>query len=236
MKRNRSHRPRRRKVLTAGSHGGTELQSQVLCIDANFEPITQAGYLHRTSYLYPKLKNMGFNLVFCSASDDNRQNVASHAAASGIIYLTGEGHGADAQYDGQRFESVFKVAGYQPKEVQGRIVHFLSCYTAIKLGPDMVRNGCRAFFGYDFLFSFHPDFADVSLKCDSEIDLAFAEGLTAAEVFSRVQDLFTRTIADLRAIGGTTANCAAAMLETDLAHLVSPISGPDWGDQSAKLG
>jgi hypothetical protein len=35
-----------------------------------------------------------------------------------------------------------------------KIAHFLSCKTAVSLGPDMVSRGCSAFFGYDIDYSF----------------------------------------------------------------------------------
>jgi hypothetical protein len=213
-----------------------DCQWQALCIDAAFEPVTCAGYRHRITYLYPKLKTMGIALVFCSGPDDTRQKVAPRASVPTVTYLTGEGHGSRTSYEGQNFDPIFQVGGYLPAEVTGKIVHFLSCRTAFTLGQDMVAKGCRAFFGYDSDFSFHPDFADLSLKCDSEIDIAFAERLNAAQVYARVRALFVKTTADLRANGGYAANWSASALETALGHLVCPTSGgPKWGDETASL-
>jgi len=48
---------------------------------------------------------------------------------------------------------------------------------------------------------------------DSEIDLAFADGLTAAEVYARVKDPFLESTVDLRTIGGQVANRAAAQVD-----------------------
>jgi hypothetical protein len=224
---------RRRQIVSVPSEDN---HWQALCIDADFEPVTHAGYSHRFSYLYPKLKNMNIDLVFCSGPDDTRLNVASHAAVPTVAYVTGEGHGGPASYQGQDYGLIFAVGGYQASEVRGKIAHFLSCRTAIQLGQDMVAKGCRAFFGYDFDFSYHPDFADVSLTCDSEIDLGFADRMTAAQVYARVKDRFVKTAADLRAIGGDPANRAAAAVETNFSHLVCPTSGgPKWGDESAKV-
>ena len=45
-------------------------------------------------------------------------------------------------------------------------------------------------FGYDEDFVFVPADQDVFFECDSEIDRAFADGLSAAEVYDRVKALF----------------------------------------------
>ena len=109
----------------------------------------------------------------------------------------------------------------------------MSCQTARDLGPDFVRNGCRAYFGYDENFTYYMSAKDTFLECDSEIDRAFADGLSAAQVYERVKLLFDRNIADLRAAGKLYQ---AAALEFDRDHLRSPSSGgANWGDPRAKL-
>ena len=62
----------------------------------------------------------------------------------------------------------------------------------------MVKHGCLAFFGYDVQFTFPTKTADVFFECDSEIDRAFAEGITAEEVYQRVQDLYERRIKEYK--------------------------------------
>ena len=74
---------------------------------------------------------------------------------------------------------------------------------------------------------------DIFFECDSEIDKAFADGLTAAQVYDRVKKLYELRIADLRAIGKVRE---AATLLFDLNHLRSPASGgARWGNVKAKL-
>ena len=86
-------------------------------------------------------------------------------------------------------------------------MHFSSCETAANLGPDFVKNGCLAFFGYDEDFVFTMADRDIFFECDSEIDLAFADGLTAAEVYDRVGKLFAKRVADFRVQGKYTRGC-----------------------------
>ena len=145
------------------------------------------------------------------------------------------GHGSYTTYTGHYYDPIIQVGNYSAAEAKGKIVHFLSCETARDLGPDFVKNGCLAYFGYDEDFVFTTAEQDVFFECDSEIDRAFADDLTAAQVYDRVKALFVQRAADLRAQGKQTA---AATLESDLDILRRPTSPPApnaWGDPKAKL-
>ena len=147
----------------------------------------------------------------------------------------GVGHGSPTTFTGHFYDVVFEVGNYSAAEASGKIVHFLSCETAADLGPDFVRNGCLAFFGYDEDFVFTVADQDAFFECDSEIDRAFADGLTAAEVYDRVEKLFAKRVANFRAQGKYTE---AATLESDLDCLRCPSSPPGgtaWGSEQAKL-
>src|SRR5437899_9395138 len=98
---------------------------------------------------------------------------------------------------------------------RSKIIHLLSCRTALLLGPDLVTHGCRAYFGYDEDFTFVTAEAAIFFACDSEIDRAFADGLTAAQTYDRVFKLYTSRIAELRAAGKLYS---AAILELDRDH------------------
>src|SRR5215470_11714756 len=124
------HHTSRRRAASARSDNN---HWQALCIDADFEPVTHAGYQHRLSYLYPKLRNGNIALMFCSGPDDTRPTVAPRASVPAVAYLTGEGHGSAVSYLGQGYDPIFVVGGYQPVEVSGKIAHFLSCRTAKQL-------------------------------------------------------------------------------------------------------
>lgn len=148
-------------------------------------------------------------------------------------YLTGVGHGSYNVYTGDYGDPIFQVGNYHPDEAKGKIVHFLSCQTARDLGPDFVSNAARAYFGYDENFTFTMPEKDTFFECDSEIDKAFADGLTAAQVYDRVRRLYDQRIADFRAAGKLRE---AATLEFDRDHLRCPSSGGSrWGDPRAKL-
>jgi len=207
----------------------------VLGIDSNFEPATRAAYQYREKHVYPYVASKGYSIDKCQGAMARRIYVAPKAQQPGVAYLTGVGHGSYTTYTGQFYDPIFQVGNYLPAEARGKVAHFLSCETARDLGPDFVRNGCRAYFGYDEDFVFVTADQDVFFECDSEIDRAFADGLNAAQVYDRVKALFAQRAADFRAQGKQNS---AATLESDFDRLRCPSSPPApnaWGDPHAKL-
>ena len=218
--------PQRRKQVV-------EVDVIALAIDSNFEPVTKAAFDYRQKNIYPFLENKGFSLVRCQGPLARRHYVAPEARKTNVVYMTGVGHGSYNTYTGDYYDPVFQGGNYSQEEAQGKIVHFLSCETARDLGPDFVVHKCRAYFGYDENFTFVSADGDTFFECDSEIDRAFADGLSAAEVYDRVIKLYNQRIADLRTAGKLYV---AATLEFDRDHLRCPTSGSKWGDPRAKLG
>jgi hypothetical protein len=200
----------------------------VLGIDADSDPLTRRAAKYRNDNVYPYLTTKGFAL------DRPPAQPAAAAAASkaNVVYLTGVGHGLPDSYLGDKDVPIFQAGLFTMAQAGGKIVHFLSCLTAVTLGPSFVSSGCQAYFSYDSLFSFTPDDADTFFECDSEIDLAFADGLSAQDVYDRVKALFEQRIKDLQSAGKWQA---AAALENDWAALRSPASGPEWGDPTATV-
>lgn len=203
-----------------------------LAIDSNYEAVTAAAYQYREQHVYPYLAQRGIALRKWQGPLARRYYVAPEAAKPEVDYLTGVGHGLYNLYTGHHGDPIFQVGQYQPQEASGKIVHFLSCQTARELGPDFVAHGCRAYFGYDENFTFHFEYQDTFFECDSEVDRAFADGLTAAEAYARTRSLYEKRIAELLAQGSTYI---AATLKFDLDHLRSPADGAAWGDGTAKL-
>jgi hypothetical protein len=206
-----------------------------LAIDPRYDVVTAATHRYRTKVLYSYIrkKKKNIRLRKCVRTQASRQHVEVAVQKPGVGYVTGGGHGSSEAYRGQGDIAVFEVGYYEPKEVKGKIVHFLSCRTGRGLGPDFVRNGCRAFFGYDGDFAFHPDESEPFLKCDCEIDKAFADGLSAARVYRRVMKLYDKEIKKMRAAG----KCyKAATLTANRDMLCCPSSGGrKWGSRRARL-
>ncbi len=205
---------------------------QVLAIDSNYEPVTKAGFDYREKHVYPYLSQKGLTITKKQGALARRIYVAPECRKPGIDYLTGVGHGLYNTYTGSYGDEIFRVGDYSSEESEGKIVHFLSCQTAGQLGPDFVNHGCKAYFGYDENFTFIPKYQDIFFECDSEIDRAFADGLTAGEVNDRVIALFNKRIDELDRSGNSYV---ASILEFDRDHLRSPASGKEWGSKSVRL-
>jgi hypothetical protein len=201
----------------------------VLGIDSNFEPLTRAAYAYRQQHVYPYLESKGFTIFTPPAQP---MAVIGDVGKSNVLFVTGVGHGLADAYLGDKYVPIFQVGQYAAADANQKIVHFLSCLTAVALGPSFVGNGCQAYFSYDSFFSYPPGQADTFFECDSEIDLAFADGLSAQQVHARVVALFNKRIADLQAAGNWSA---AATLEFNRDALRSPASGSKWGDPGATL-
>ena len=204
----------------------------VLAIDSNYEPVTKAAFAYREQHVYPYLASKGLSLVRCQGLMARRIYAAQEARRTDIIYITGVGHGSYTTYTGDHYDPIFSVGHYQPEESADKIVHFLSCQTAAQLGPDFVSHGCKAYFGYDENFTFYMNYSDTFFECDSEIDLAFADGLTAEEVYDRAIALYNERIADLELAGH---DYVASVLEYDRDHLRAPSVDSRWGDRLARI-
>ena len=205
---------------------------KILAIDSNYEPATESAFRYRNKHVYPSFEKLGFAVLRCQGKLARRVHVKQDAVRSGLVYITGVGHGTEARYTGDQYTPVFELGEYQPQEARGKVVHFLSCLTAAQLGPDFVNNGCLAYFGYDVNFTFDQNYADIFFECDSEIDLAFAEGLNADQVFTRVQDLYDRKILELQNDGH---EYVAELLIYDRDHLCAPSVDARWGKKSARI-
>jgi hypothetical protein len=216
-------RQRKRKI---------ELEYLILGIDSSWEPVTKAGSEYRTKHVYGYFTKKRLQWKRLSGSMARRQYVAPDARQGSVDFVTGVGHGSFSTYTGDFGDEVWSVGNYGDDEVRGKVFHLLSCQTARDLGPDMVKRGARAYFGYDVNFTLLMEYSDIFFECDSEIDRAFADGLNAGEVFGRVTALFDRRIEEFRAQG---REYAATLLETDRDHLCGPSKDARWGDTEARL-
>jgi hypothetical protein len=205
---------------------------KALAIDSNHDEVTKAGYNYRQRHVYPKLEAIGFDILRCQGSLARRVHVEWTALSQDIVYITGVGHGSHTAYMGDQDIPVFEIGLYKPDAVKGKILHFLSCYTAGNLGPDFVEKSRLAYFGYDERFIVDMGHADRCFECDSEIDLALAEGVSAGEVYDRVKVIFDRNIEELEDQGLFDV---ANVLRFNFAHLCAPSIDKRWGDTGAKL-
>lgn len=201
----------------------------VLALDSNSDPLTRRAAAYRETNVYPHFTDFGHTVTRFAATPPPslRKLVKGEATKAGLKYMTGVGHGVEnTAFTGNSNDEIYGIGNYDPTEVQGKIVHFLSCGLGNTLGPDLVDNGCAAFFGYGENFTFPDEMADIFFECDSEIDRAFAEGETAQVVSDRVLNVFNRHINALR---NANKNYAASLLRLNRDSLCV------LGDLAAKL-
>lgn len=204
----------------------------VVAIDSGDEDITAVCREYRETALYPALVDGGAQITPVAGSDDSRPNVAEALRQQQGGYITGSGHGFPDQFTGAQQQPVVRVGQYAAVEVTGKIVHLLACECAAQLGPDLVSNGCKAFFGYDEVFTFPFANPTPFLECDSAIDLALTNGGTAGDAYDAAITAFNERIARLKRAGDVHH---AAMLERNRDHLCAPSVDPKYGAEDAVL-
>src|SRR5437879_5295863 len=126
----------------------------IVAVDSDYEDVTAACFEYRKDNLFPEWERQGIAVTRLNGQGARRNAVAQELGGATTRYLTGSGHVFDDYFTGDQQQPVLKVGEYAAAEVRGRIVHLLSCSTAEQLGPDLVANGCLAFFGYDVEFLF----------------------------------------------------------------------------------
>lgn len=175
---------------------------------------------YRIAKVHPVFAARGFHVVALTGHDDTRAKFVPVAKASGTVYASGIGHGNATTYTGDAGNPILKVGLYDAAEVSGTAIHFLSCQTAAKLGPDTVAHGALCYAGYDENFTFVWDDSSSPIdevllfkKSDSTYDIAMANGCTAQKAYDLTIKAFTASMA---LVPGTTA---ASWLKYDRDHL-----------------
>lgn len=193
--------------------------------------ITRSAAQYRKDRVHPCFRRKRITPIVLSGSRDTRPNFAAACRRRGVVYVSGVGHGSPTAYTGYRFSRLWEVCKYDPREVRSKIIHLLSCKTAQKLGPDLVKKGACAYFGYFENFTITWNHPTAFWKCDSSIDIALCGGLNAglaARVALRVYNYWIRR---MRAIHGPTA----VWLTWDRDALRSPIHGRKYGKSTCTL-
>ena len=219
-------------LQTMNSTMAAPLNSTGVGLEANFDTQTQLAYRYRSINVYASLERSGFKFQVLSGRQDVSATAPSAAQKSKSDYITGCGHGQEDTFLGYQQDPIFVAQQYAPENVKNKVIHFLSCRNAQKLGPDFVTNGCKAFFGYcdDFIFCLGSE--DIFFECDAQIDLCFAVGLTAEEVHDSVIKVFNKYIKQFES-NHQFDEQAALSFDRDI--LCSPVTDSKWGSKSARL-
>ncbi|MFA4928723.1 MAG: LamG domain-containing protein [Patulibacter sp.] len=230
----------------AGGAGFLIAADPVVLIDANVpvDVATREGYRRRKEVLYPTVTMSPFNRrrTDLVGREVTRKNVQSALLSSSTGYISACGHGLPKYLTGWYvtgtdgpLQEILTVGKYDPREVRGKIIHFLACWCGSKepssLGRDMVANGALAFFGYKNPFILAKDFADVFFDCDIAIDKALLAGRSCQEAYDEAYAKYSEEIETLFPINRP----AAVSLRKNRDSLVAPTTNEAYGNPSAHL-
>ena len=205
---------------------------RAVTIDSTHEAVVEMCRDFRQSQVFPALTTEGLTLQEFDGPQSTRANVAPALTAADVNYVSASGHGFENRFTGQDGVSLLEVGQFAPTEVRGKIIHLLACLAGQDLGPDLVANGCTAFFGYDIVFVFPLDQPDLFLDCDAEIDRALAAGKTCQEAYEDAFNAFTLRIEQLMALHKPYL---AAALAFNRDRLCAPSVDPKFGNTTARV-
>lgn len=115
------------------------MPTAVLMSDFDLPTRSASGFLLR--YIVPRVEPVQLYYIFV-----RRLPFQLSAPQSDIII--GVGHGDEVSFTGHNEALILEIGKYAPREVQGSVIKLLSCLTGIALGPDLIKNGAKAFLGY----------------------------------------------------------------------------------------
>jgi len=196
-----------------------KVQNQVLFCENTTDAVTKKFAEYRIQEVHPVFIKRGFRIKVLQGTEDIRSLFVDPAKASITVYLSGIGHGSYTCYTGHGGDHILEVGGYASSEVKGKAIHFLSCQTGAKLGPDTVSNGSKCYAGYTENFTFVWDQLPLFQKTDSTFDVIMALGEDAQHAYQKTIDAFNAAI---QSVPGTAA---ATWLTWDRDHLKLSGSG-----------
>jgi len=213
-----------------GKQRSQDRQKVILMIEANDDGDTRPPCAYRMKNVRSRLDRGAYKVKSLRGRNATRKRVVAELKKKQqhVVYLTGSGHGNANAFRGYEGRFIFQVGSYEDEESRARGAHFLSCDTALQLGPDFVNNKCKAYFGYSVPFVWDDRNAEPFFRCDSEIDLALAGGARAAEALRRARARFDEEIRKQNLTLGKTGS--AGILQSLRDHLCGP------SDQSGRYG
>ncbi|MGB5913033.1 MAG: hypothetical protein WBH31_17715 [Promethearchaeia archaeon] len=174
-----------------------------LGIDSYYDHPTRSMCDYRNREVYPKLSS----LTTLQRNDAIRPKVETEAIKPPLEYITASGHGKGSYFLGNDKNYIWKKkcplfggSYYDPKEVENKIIHLYSCHTAKSLGPDFIKKGCKAFFGYSGRYWVIDSYKDMFFESDSEIDFAIEAGENASDVYDRAIRAYNNAIEEAIAL------------------------------------
>ena len=199
-----------------------KLKTRALFCENTTDGVTTPFASYRNTHVRPVFAARGFTVIALTGVDDVRTKFIPEAKNGLTVYISGIGHGAYHLYTGHNGNHILEVGLYDPSEVSSKAIHFLSCQTAGKLGPDTVAKGAKCYFGYTENFHLvwdNPSSPVNEFLCfaeaDSVIDISMANGATAKQAYDAAIASFNFQLAK----PGIPGSVAATWLAYDRDHL-----------------
>jgi len=212
---------------------------KLLGIDSNYDVATSRMFRYRNEYVYDGILARFNSYEKKQENQATRSEIAQVAPDREIKYITGSGHGFYNSFMGHKGEEIWRKTcplrggpSYAKEEVENKIIHLLSCCSADVLGPDMVKKGCLAFFGYTEDFWVKDQTAELCVYSDSQIDEAVSEGENAEMVYLRTA--YTHMIAQRDLVQEDLFDLAAE-IQHNLDNLRCPHHDDKWGKKHARI-
>jgi hypothetical protein len=198
-----------------------KVPTRALFCENTTDAVTKPFAEYRIKTVHPAFKARGFAVISLTGTNDVRATFKAQAKNPLTVYISGIGHGSYTVYTGNLGDRILEACTYDPAEVAGKGIHFLSCQTGKTLGPDTVKKGARCYFGYTENFHLVWDVAgtptnefELFARSDSVIDLAMAAGRTAQEAYDAAVATYNAAMALV------PGSAAASWLMWDRDHLV----------------
>jgi len=171
---------------------------RILVIRSDWETATHWGAEWFKRNVVEPAKQNGFDVIDLHAEKATKTEVMRAIREKNPRYVAGIGHGNKHLFTGQNGKTIFIIDDKDTCEAsENRIIHLLSCITAVELGPYMVDCGADAYLGYNDVFGFKIDENDFPNKyatpffdSDTAIDRAFFAGKTAKQAYQDAIDRF----------------------------------------------
>jgi hypothetical protein len=182
-----------------------KLKTRALFCENTTDSVTTPFANYRMKYVHPVFVKRGFSITVLKGVDDIRANFIAPAKNPLTVYISGIGHGSYTCFTGHWGNHILEVGQYDPAEVKGKAIHFLSCQTAKTLGPDTVAKGAKCYAGYieNFVLQWDdpstPAVNEFNLfaRSDSTFDIMMAMGATAKQAFAATIQAFNAAISQV---------------------------------------
>ena len=208
---------------------------QIIWVDVMSDSTEELMGSYRQNTVAPRFKgNIQRNFVKSEATQTKLKNALKNQK-KGIVSCSA--HGEYNRLNSYRGRHLFNT-NENFGEIEGKIIHLKACLTAKKLGPELVKNGAKAFYGYNELLGFpsknnYPDLIKFFMEPDEILIIELHKGLAAKYVHEAVMDSYNRNIQELKK-KNAPQNYIGIMI-TNRDAFCSPEKSDIYGDNSSQL-